>query len=194
MLYVQEPLEEPNSYRWISMNERFLDRLWQQTLTSIATAASIALVAFIVRIVNSKSAFWSALTISGSNGAFPEFAKILTKFEGHATEAGVQTSMYLKICLFRWVNTAVVITIITHFTATLVVDGGLITQIYALFFTEIFTMNIIQILDPYGHFMRHFLAPRAKTQDSMNIQMRGLEVELAERYTNLTKIFFLCLW
>lgn len=101
MLYVEEPLEEPNSYRWVSMNERFLDRLWQQTLTSIATAASICLVAFIVRIVHAENALFSALTISISNGAFPEFAKLLTKFEGHATEAGVQTSMYLKICLFR---------------------------------------------------------------------------------------------
>jgi len=55
MLYVREPLEEPNSFRWISMNERFLDRTWQQMLTFIATFASILLVAFIVRIVNSWS-------------------------------------------------------------------------------------------------------------------------------------------
>ena len=101
MLYSQEPTEEPNSYRWITMNERFLDRLWQQTLTTLATFASIALVAFIVRIVHSKDVYFSALTISLSNVAFPEFAKILTQFEGHETEAGVQTSMYLKICLFR---------------------------------------------------------------------------------------------
>ena len=86
-------------------------------------------------------------------------------------------------------------TIITPFTATLFPEaGGLITQIYALFFTEIFTMNVIQLSDPYGHLMRHFLAPRSKTQDEMNLQMKGLEVELAERYTNMTKIFFLALW
>ena len=169
--------------------------MWQQLLTFIATFASICLVAFIVRIVHEWSALFSAFAISIFNGVFPEFAKILVKFEGHATEAGVQTSMYLKICLFRWVNTAVVITIITPFTATLFPDaGGLITQIYALFFTEIFTMNVIQLTDPYGHFLRHVLAPRAKTQDEMNLQMKGLEVELAERYTNMTKIVFLAFW
>jgi hypothetical protein len=64
------------------MNERSLDRLWQQTLTSIATLASICLVAFIVRIVHNQSNVASALAISLSNGAFPEFAKILVKFEG----------------------------------------------------------------------------------------------------------------
>ena len=194
MLYVHEPREEPNTYLWISMNEKFLDRLWQQTLTSIATFASILLVALIVRLVNDYSAVFSAFAISIFNGAFPEFAKLLTKFEGHSTEAKVQTSMYIKIALFRWVNTAVVITIITPFTFTLIENGGLIGQVYALFFTEIFTMNAFQLADPAGHFYRHFLAPRAKTQDEMNIYMKGLEVELAERYTNLTKIFFLALW
>lgn len=82
-----------------------------------------------------------------------------------------------------------------RFTSTLYTEaGGLITQVYALFFTEIFTMNAIQLSDPYGHFVRHFLAPRAKTQDEMNLQMKGLEVELAERYTNMTKIVFLAFW
>jgi hypothetical protein len=194
MLRVQEPREEPTVYRWTSINERFLDRLWQQTLTLIATFAAITFVAMVVRIVNAKSNVLAAFAISVSNGTFPEFAKVLTQFEGHETEAAMQTSMYLKICLFRWVNTAVVITIITPFTSTLVVENGLINQIYALFFTEIFTMNVIQMIDPWGHVMRHFLAPRSKTQDEMNVNMKGLEVEVAERYTNLTKILFLALW
>jgi hypothetical protein len=73
-----------------------------------------------------------------------------------------------------------VITIITPFTSTLT-DGGLVNQIYALFFAEIVTTNAIQLLDPVGHFQRHFLAPRAKTQDAMNLCMQGQQVELAER-------------
>jgi len=40
----------------------------------------------------------------------------------------------------------VVITIITHFTSTLAEEGGLISQIYALFFTEIITMNAVQVM------------------------------------------------
>jgi hypothetical protein len=74
------------------MNERFLDRLWQQTLTSIATLASICLVAFIVRIVNEQGSFASALAISLFNGAFPEFAKILVKFEGQFDSYSRSTS------------------------------------------------------------------------------------------------------
>lgn len=92
------------------------------------------------------------------------------------------------------VNTAIVITIITPFTDTVIDKGGLIQQIYALFFAEIVTTNVIQLADPVGHLKRHFLAPRAATQDSMNLAFSGSEVELAERYTNMTKILFLALW
>ena len=53
------------------MNERLLDRLWQQILTFIATFASICLVAFIVRIVHDWSNLFSAFAISIFNGVFP---------------------------------------------------------------------------------------------------------------------------
>jgi hypothetical protein len=77
---------------------------------------------------------------------------------------------------------------------TLEEDAGLIPAIYAIFFAEIVTTNALQLLDPAGHLKRHFLAPRAVTQDAMNLAMQGAEVELAERYTNMTKLLFLTLW
>jgi hypothetical protein len=92
------------------------------------------------------------------------------------------------------VNTAVVITIIVPFTSALTAGGGLISQIYTLFFADIFTTNVIQLLDPLGHLKRHLLAPRAHTQDAMNLQFQGTQFELAERYTNMTKILFLAFW
>lgn len=70
------------------------------------------------------------------------FAKMLTSCEAHSGEGGKQRSLYLKIAMFRWVNTAVVITIIKPFTLTLAMKDGLIPQIYALFFAEIFTTNL----------------------------------------------------
>lgn len=89
---------------------------------------------------------------------------------------------------------AIVITIITPFTKTLDDNDGLINSIGAIFFTDMVTTNVIQLLDPVGHLKRHLFAPRAKTQDHMNLLMQGEEIELAERYTNMTKIFFLTLW
>ncbi len=80
------------------------------------------------------------------------------------------------------------------FTKTLDNDEGLIESIFAIFFADIVTTNAVQFLDPVGHIYRHILAPRGATQDLMNLRMQGLEVELAERYTNMTKILFLALW
>jgi hypothetical protein len=123
---------------------------------------------------------------------FPEteFAKMLTNCEAHSSEGNKQRSLYFKIALFRWVNTAVVITI---FTSTLT-NTKLINQVYSLFFAEILTSNVILLLDPMEHIKRHILAPRAMTQDAMNLKMQGAVFELAERYTNMTKILFLALW
>jgi len=81
--------------------------------TTIATIGTIALVALLIRILNGVSAAWAAIAIAVANSVFPEFAKILTSFEPHASEGGKQTSLYFKIAIFRWVNTAIIITIIT---------------------------------------------------------------------------------
>ena len=43
-----------------------------------------------------------------------------------------------------------------------------------------------------GHLNRHFLAPRASTQDSMNLLFQGTHYDIAERYTDMTKILFMC--
>jgi hypothetical protein len=89
--------------------------------------------------------------------------------------------------VFRWVNTAVVITLITPFRRTLS-DDGLIEKVYALFYADVTTTNALQFLDIGGHLNRHIFAPRATTQDAMNLNMQGAQYELAERYTNMTKV------
>ena len=193
VLSVNEP-DEPNTIRWQDLNEKFKDRLKQQGLTTLCTCAAIVLIAFIVYLCNRASVAGAAFAIAIFNSIFPMFAKFLTEFEAHSAEGGKQRSLYFKIALFRWVNTAVVISIITPFTDTLKNDQGLINQVFALFFAEIVTTNAIQLADPFGHLQRHFLAPRAKTQDAMNLAMQGQPFELAERYTNMTKILFLALW
>jgi hypothetical protein len=186
VLSIREP-DEPNTVRWQDLNEKLTDQMKQQLLTTGCTVAAIVLIALIVRILNGASLEASAFSIAIFNSLFPMFAKFLTTFEAHSSEGGKQRSLYFKIALFRWVNTAVVITIITPFTATLT-NGELINQIYGLFVAEIITSNAIQLLDPVGHLQRHVLAPRAATQDSMNIYMQGQAFELAERYTNMTKM------
>lgn len=193
LLNVQEP-DEPSTVRWEDLNTKALQRYKQLLLTAIVTIGGIALIALFVRIMHDVSPVMAALTITAFNGIFPQLALLLTKIESHPSEGSKQTSLYFKIAIFRWVITAVIITIITPFTKTLDKDDGLIESIYQIFFADIIFTNGFQLLDPLGHIQRHILAPRAATQDGMNLNMRGLDFELAERYTNMTKSLFLALW
>ena len=45
-----------------------------------------------------------------------------------------------------------------------------------------------------NQFKRHLKAPRAKNQIAMNNCFTGTFYNIAERYTNMTKIVFLCGW
>jgi hypothetical protein len=200
---------EPTSIRWGDLNVRATEKLKQLTFTSILTVAAIVVCALGVRAAEDASpGFGAAFTISSKifhhpslslildfaswfistfvlsvfNLSFPMLAKYITDFEGHRNESKLQTSLYIKIAAFRWVNTSIVTTVITPFTNTLSQKQGLISQIAAVFFAEIVTTNVIQLTDIPGHIQRHFFAPRAKTQDAMNRCFRGSEVELAERY------------
>lgn len=199
VLLVQEA-PEPNSVRWQDLNADKSSKTKELLLTTLLSFASIIVCAFIVNEVSKLGvSFLTAFSISGLNLCYPYLAKFITDFESHSNESKVQTSLYVKIATFRWVNTSIIITVITPFTHTLsptssTTAPALIPQIASIFLAEIVTVNVIQLTDVWGHIQRHILAPRAKTQDAMNRLFKGYDVELAERYTNMTKIMFLAFW
>ena len=95
--------------------------------------------------------------------------------------------------LFRWVNTALILSLATPFTYSLgAAENDLIPSIYQVFFAEIATAPSLNILDISGHINRHILAPRANTQEEINGCFQGTSYELADRYTTVTKLVFLC--
>jgi hypothetical protein len=219
-LDVDEP-PEPSGIRWADLNESDTTTLVRLIIPSILTLGLIAACAFLVKELRSYGPIYAAVSISLLNTVFPMVAKSMTNTEIHRSHGSKQTSLYVKICLFRWVNTAVVTTLITPFTSTLMGgDDHLLAGVYAIFFSEIVTITVIQLLDIGGNINRHIFAPRAKTQEDINQCMSGSVVELAERYTvsmmlsypkisqidsrifsqsfldeqNMTKILFLALW
>ena len=80
-------------------------------VTNIIAAAGMFSFAQLIQYVYEKDPAVGPITISVSNLVFPEFAKWLTEFEAHFSEGDKQTSLYFKIALFRWINTAILITI-----------------------------------------------------------------------------------
>ena len=102
-------------------------------------------------------------------------------------------SLYTKMTLFRWVNTALILSLATPFTHSLgMEETDLIPSIYKVFFAELFTAPSLNVLDISGHISRHFNAPRAETQEEVNACFLGTDYELADRYTTVTKLVFLC--
>ena len=182
VLLVKEP-HEPNTILWENLNESFSDLVKAMVGTTTVWVTIIAGVAWLLNTIHLKySHVTYAIVVNISNQVFPRLARFLTSFEDHKTEGHLQTSLYFKINLFRWITTAVVISLVTRFDRTLTPDG-LIQTVYPIFQGELITSNLLHLLDMSGHFQRHFLAPRAKTQGSMNLRMKGAYFSLAERFT-----------
>ena len=191
VLLVREA-EEPSAIRWMDLDESWCTKFKQLTFSTLISLAFITAVAVIVYLCRRNGIMYAALAISVANAVFPMIAKAVTNFESHASEAGKQISLYIKIAIFRWVITAIVITIITPFTSTLSKGPEhLLQSVYIIFFADLVTYNVLQLVDPVSNFNRHFLAPRARSQERMNLLMSGTEYSIAERYTNMSKTLFL---
>ena len=110
---------EPSAVRWQDLSEPMVVILSSYIIPYIITFSMIFGSAMLVRWV--RKGFWiippspagAALIINIGNTLFPYVAKFLTHFEVHRREGQKETSLYIKYALFRWVNTAVVTTLIT---------------------------------------------------------------------------------
>jgi hypothetical protein len=99
---------EPSSIRWLDLGATKLYKLSVRVINLIVTVGVIALSGLCVAKARTNvGPAFSGPLISIFNSAIPLFIKILMIFERHVTEGSYQTSLYLKITLFRWVNTAI---------------------------------------------------------------------------------------
>eukprot|EP00557_Chaetoceros_sp_GSL56_P013206 CAMPEP_0176482786 /NCGR_PEP_ID=MMETSP0200_2-20121128/3563_1 /TAXON_ID=947934 /ORGANISM="Chaetoceros sp., Strain GSL56" /LENGTH=1152 /DNA_ID=CAMNT_0017879129 /DNA_START=57 /DNA_END=3516 /DNA_ORIENTATION=+ len=191
--FVEEPAE-PSTIRWQDQHVTNTE-LAIKFITTGFVLGLLAVSFFVIGALHDINATFSAFAISISNAIFPTLAKMLSKFEKHRNEEQREVWLYIKIAIFRCVNSAVIILIITPYTSTtLGRNNDLLAGVYNVFFAEIVTSTILQLLDIGENFKRHIMAPRAKSQEAMNLNMRGTEIFLAERYTNMTKLVFLAIW
>jgi len=100
----------------------------------------------------------------------------------HFSEGSFQTSLYLKITLFRWINTAILTKIITPFTQT-VSPGAqdVLPQINTILWSELWLVPGLRLLDLWGNVNKHFFAPRARTQEIANLSFQGTPYNMGER-------------
>ena len=184
VLDVVEPAE-PSAMRYLDLDTNVAERIIQQMITFSITIGLVVLGGFVVHHTRQGGGpFWAGILTTTLNMLIPNVVKLLMLIEKHASEGDRQKSMYLKITIFRWVNTAITVKFVTPFMNTL--QGGkddLIPAINGIFVSEMFVVPILSILDIMGNLSKHFFAPRARTVQQMRLCFRGTPYNLAEKYT-----------
>ena len=117
------------------------------------------------------------------NQLVPTLINYVMEFEDHKTEGSFQASHYVKLSLFRWVNTVIILTLITPFTDTLQKGPYLLSTVCGIYISEITLIPVLNYLDFSGTLRRHLFGPRASNQRQMNLYFQGTKVYLADVYT-----------
>jgi hypothetical protein len=100
----------------------------------------------------------AAYLIAILNILVPNILKLVNNLESHSRQGTFQASLYAKIATFRWINTAIVMTIIKPFTATIAVgETALIPAVYAVLKAEIITAPVLHMCDVVGQVKRSFI-------------------------------------
>jgi hypothetical protein len=114
------------------------------------------------------------------------------KMEDHVSLNDQQLSLFLKLTFFRWMNTAVVIYLITNFTDLLTVLA--MTQVQAVIIADAITTPLVRTLNPFDAINQLLVSNYALTQEKMNSYFLGTPWYAAERYADMTKTLFLALF
>jgi len=194
VLKLAQPVE-PSAVYWGNVGGNKFVAVLGYIVTVLACAIAIATMAYLLSTTKEENPSSSALLVLFLNLIVPMICTIITRtFESHESYGNEQTSIYIKITLFKWVNTAILFWIFTDFTKTLSPDkDDLLNKVAAIFVIELLVSPLLRVVDIVGQIKKHILAPRAKTQLSLNLYFQGAAVQLSERYTDQTKMLFLCL-
>ena len=144
VLKVEEPCE-PDAVRWLDLGASTFRRLVFRGVNFVITMVIVGLAIFVVyQVRKNTTPTIAAYLVTVLNSTVPQILKILMMFERHSTEGGFQTSLYLKITVFRWINTAILTKVITPITGTLTEnDSSVLTTINAILWSELWLTPIL---------------------------------------------------
>lgn len=185
--------KEPSAVLWENLDTKTFTLIVQVFAAFVLVFGFIFFGAFLIYLAgNEGSALWTTVTITAINQIVPRLCKFITSFEAHKANGSYEASLYVKMTVFKWINTAIITSLLHPFVAT--IDSGLETltkTVKSIFIAELVTNPSLLLLDIWGQIQRHYLGPRANSQEQMNLRFRGAKFSLALRYTELTKILFL---
>lgn len=192
-LDVVEPTE-PSAVRYQDLSISGMSKNIRFAITFIITVGLIGCSSLLVNHTRKTlGVIRAGLLTSFLNIIIPRIVNLLLLIEKHNSEGGRQRSLFLKVTLFRWGITVIMTRFLTDYTATLSSRGqdGLLPAVFGIFIAEISLVPVLRYVDLGGLLSKHYFAPRATTQNQMYLCFKGSPYNLAERYTDLTKIVFL---
>lgn len=208
-----EEASEPTAVRWLDLNYSMIFMNIRTFLTLCVTVGLVALSAFILQLCRTRvGTTLYAVILSTLNFIIPFTTRIMVSYEKHYDEGAMQRSLYIKITLFRWMNTVIVTRLITPFVATLGVDkidvrtlswleilpcdnpctilitmqhklSQMINTVNALLISETIITPLLKYFDVFQIMDRHYFAPRANTLEDLYSCFTGGWYNLAERFT-----------
>jgi len=192
---------EPNDVRWKDLQASSSLRAVQFFGTTLLMMIFLGWSGFFISSLQGNTASYTPLYITVTNIIVPKICEFINAFESHSTEGNRNASLYIKVAIFRWFNSAVCLLIISSSIETISVEDGnetakpsLTTMVFAIIFAEMFSGPILKVVDIMGHVRKHIIAPRATDQEEMNSCFIGGKFELAERYSDATKVLFVSLF
>jgi hypothetical protein len=176
---------EPNSIRWLDLHVSTMKKLTQRVVGLIITLAVVAAAGWLVYLCRlSFGAEYAGPLTTVFNSIIPIVVKLLLFLENHGNEGSRQESLYMKITIFRWMNTVILTKLITPFTST--IGNGprdVLTTIHSILWSELVLSPFLKLIDIFGNIEKHLIGPRMRTQESMNSYFQGTVYNLGERYT-----------
>jgi hypothetical protein len=192
---------EPNDVRWKDLQASSSLRATQFSGTTLLMMIFVGWSGFFIASLQENYPNYTPLYITVTNIIVPKICGVINAIESHSTEGNRNASLYIKVAIFRWFNSAVCLLIISSSIEIISVENGnetakpsLTTMVFAIIFAEMFTVPILKVADIMGNIRKHILAPRATDQEEMNSCFGGGKFELAERYSDATKVVFVSLF
>ncbi|KAL7553599.1 hypothetical protein ACHAWF_016906 [Thalassiosira exigua] len=193
---------EPSDVRWTDLGSTARRRVQLHLASALGMIAFVCWSGtFIYGLATTRPGMYAAGFIALTNALVPVICELISNKESHPTEHAKQLSLYVKITLFRWFNSAIALTVICTFIETISVEDGneskqqsLMYKVYPVIVAELFCNPLIEVLDLPENFRKHVLAPRARDQMRMNACFGGARFWLAERYTDVNRVVFVALF
>ena len=186
VLLVSRPVE-PTEILWHNSHYAGAERLLRVAASFAATAGiGGVLYAIADAFARAEATDFLFVWVTFVNAALPTTLKQVTKLlERHREFGDEQDSMFLKLTMARWFNTAVVVFVTTRRPARL--GKANLESVFNILFADAFVTPLIVAFDPFDLVMRYVVAPRQPTQRAMNRFWNGAEWNIAERYTDVAK-------